>query len=394
MDTDVQSYGNFVDTCVKIGKSLLPSQIKQPPNLVCTSPVNLARTNMLESATDDLPAAQSNLRTVYDEQEDTRVNNILSTFDKCEFTSALHYAWKLVKQLSGKRSNTVFIQGEDRLASWKSHFENLLNSDNNTNVPVTIDPIFETHSNIPTGKFSQAEVNTAIKQMKHGKAPSMDSIPIEVWRLPKLKKCLKRFCNATLEGNRLPEWGISSIVPVPKKGDLTIPDNYQGISLTQTAAKIYNRLLLNRIRPELEKVLRPNQNGFRPLRSTSSQILALRRIIEEIRNHQKEAAIIFIDFRKAFDSINRPTMFKIFNAYRIPEEIIKAFKIMYEDTSAVVLTPESETDLFSINTRPSPGKRQELTDIPQPLLPRQCIPVLLHNHLRVGRRPERDLQLQ
>ncbi|KAJ8381286.1 hypothetical protein SKAU_G00020640 [Synaphobranchus kaupii] len=39
-------------------------------------------------------------------------------------------------------------------------------------------------------------------------------------------------------------------------------------------------------------------------------------------------------------------------------------------------------------------KRQELTDIPQPLLPRQCIPVLLHNHLRVGRRPERDLQLQ
>ncbi|KAJ8356492.1 hypothetical protein SKAU_G00192860 [Synaphobranchus kaupii] len=47
----------------------------------------------------------------------------------------------------------------------------------------------------------------------------------------------------------------------------------------------------------------------------------------------------------------------------------------------------------------SPGlmfhsKRQELTDIPQPLLPRQRIPVLLHNHLRVGRRPKRDLQLQ
>ncbi|KAJ8332022.1 hypothetical protein SKAU_G00429990 [Synaphobranchus kaupii] len=40
------------------------------------------------------------------------------------------------------------------------------------------------------------------------------------------------------------------------------------------------------------------------------------------------------------------------------------------------------------------SKRQELTDIPQPLLSRQRIPVLLHNHLRVGRRPERDLQLQ
>ena len=111
--------------------------------------------------------------------------------------------------------------------------------------------------NIPTGKFSQAEVNIAIKQMKLGKAPGLDNIPIEVWRLPKLKKYLTRFCNATLEGNRPPEWGLSGIVPVPKKGDLTIPDNYRGISLSQTAAKVYNRLLLNRIRPEVEKILRP-----------------------------------------------------------------------------------------------------------------------------------------
>ncbi|KAJ8346643.1 hypothetical protein SKAU_G00280440 [Synaphobranchus kaupii] len=47
-----------------------------------------------------------------------------------------------------------------------------------------------------------------------------------------------------------------------------------------------------------------------------------------------------------------------------------------------------------VDSGPLACKRQELTDIPQPLLPRQCIPVLLHNHLRVGRRPERDLQLQ
>ena len=156
--------------------------------------------------------------------------------------------------------------------------------------------------------------------------------------------------NATLEGNSPPEWGLSGIVLVPKKGDLTIPDNYRGISLSQTAAKVYNRLLLNRIRPEVEKILRPNQSGFRPLRSTASQILALRRLIEEIRNHQKEAAIIFIDFRKAFDSVDRPTMFKILHAYGIPEETINAIKIMYEDTSAVVLTPEGESDSFSVNT--------------------------------------------
>ena len=164
--------------------------------------------------------------------------------------------------------------------------------------------------------------------MKHGKAPGLDGIPIEVWQLPKLRKDLLKFCNKTYLGNRPLKWGISDIVPIPKKGDLTIPENYRGISLTQTAAKVYNRLLLNRIRPELEKILRPNKNGFRPLRSTSSQILALRRIIEEMRNHQKEAAIIFIDFKKAFDSVDRNTLFQILHACGIPEKIVKVIQIM------------------------------------------------------------------
>ena len=164
--------------------------------------------------------------------------------------------------------------------------------------------------------------------MKHGKAPGLDGIPIEVWQLPKLRKDLLKFCNKTYLGNRPLKWGISGIVPIPKKGDLTIPENYRGISLTQTAAKVYNRLLLNRIRPELEKILRPNKNGFRPLRYTSSQILALRRIIEEMRNHQKEAAIIFIDFKKAFDSVDRNTLFQILHACGIPEKIVKVIQIM------------------------------------------------------------------
>ena len=69
-----------------------------------------------------------------------------------------------------------------------------------------------------------------------------------------------------------------------------------------------------------------------------------------MRNHQKEAAIIFIDFKKAFDSVDRSTLFQILSAYGIPEKIVKAIQIMYVNTSAVVLTPEGETTNFNINT--------------------------------------------
>ena len=99
--------------------------------------------------------------------------------------------------------------------------------------------------------------------MKLGKAPGLDCISIEVWQLSKLRKDLLKFYNKTYLGNRPPEWGISGIVPMPKKGNLTLHAKYCGISLTQTAAKGYNQL--NIIRPELEKILLPNQKGFRPL---------------------------------------------------------------------------------------------------------------------------------
>ena len=46
------------------------------------------------------------------------------------------------------------------------------------------------------------------------------------------------------------------ILPFPKKGDLGLAKNYQGITLTSIAAKIYNTLLRNRIEPEINNILR------------------------------------------------------------------------------------------------------------------------------------------
>jgi len=55
----------------------------------------------------------------------------------------------------------------------------------------------------------------------------------------------------------------------------------------------------------------------------------LRRIVEKLKNHDLEAVITFVDFRKAFDSIDRTKMFSILKAYGIPTDIIAAIKVMY-----------------------------------------------------------------
>ena len=81
------------------------------------------------------------------------------------------------------------------------------------------------------------------------------------------------------------------------------------------ASKVCNKLILDRIFPFVEPLLRKNQNGFRHGRSTLSQILSLRRIIEESKLCNLDIALVFVDFSKVFDSVNRHKMFEVLKLY-------------------------------------------------------------------------------
>ncbi len=67
-----------------------------------------------------------------------------------------------------------------------------------------------------------------------------------------------------------------------------------------------------------------------------------------MRNANKELTLVFVDFKKAFDSINRDVMFNILQLYGIPEEIIQAIRVLYTNTKKRVITPDGETVFFDI----------------------------------------------
>ena len=152
-----------------------------------------------------------------------------------------------------------------------------------------------------------------------------------------------------IQSKKPAQWSKCDIVPIPKSGNLEEVGNYRGIPLSAVIAKIINKMLLNRIQPYIDPLLRPNQNGFRSGRSTMAHILTLRRLIEGIKSHDLKAVIIFVDFKKAFDSIDRGKMLTILAAYGIPSIITNAIALFYENTEARIITPDGETEFFEIS---------------------------------------------
>ena len=59
-------------------------------------------------------------------------------------------------------------------------------------------------------------------------------------------------------------------------------------------------------------------------------------------------ALVFVDFSKAFDSVDRERMFEILKLYGIPDKIVSAIKVLYSNTTSTILSPDGETSPFSI----------------------------------------------
>lgn len=301
----------------------------------------------------EVTQAREKLKEAYNNILEEEVEEQIKQIEQAQENNKTKAAWRVINELTGRRSTRRGqLEGntqEERIAKWYKHFKELLGRP-----PEVIDNEDEIQSvferlPIDEGPFTMEELKRAIKTMVEGKSCGEDHIPVEVIKRCQVEDLILTFCNEALVNKEKPsKWSLLNIIPIPKAGDMSLPGNYRGISLSSVVSKLYNKMLLLRIRPALDPLLRQNQNGFRPGRNTVSQILALRRLVEEIKRCNLEAVITFIDFSKAFDSLHRGKMMKILRAYGIPDKIVDAIEETYMGTKAKVLSPDGETEVFDI----------------------------------------------
>ena len=121
------------------------------------------------------------------------------------------------------------------------------------------------------------------------------------------------------------------MIKLPKKGDLRDCSNYRGIMLLSVPGKVLNRVILDRVKDAVDPQLRDQQAGFRRNRSCADQIASLRIIIEQSLEWNSPLYINFIDYEKAFDSVDRQTLWKLLRHYGVPVKIVSLIQRIHQD---------------------------------------------------------------
>jgi hypothetical protein len=139
-------------------------------------------------------------------------------------------------------------------------------------------------------------------------------------------------------------------MPIPKKGSAKKCSNYRTIELISHASKIMLKIFQVRLQqyvncelPDVQDV----QAGFRKSRGTRDQIANSHWIIEKAREFQKNV-YCFIDYAKAFDSVDHNKLWKILKGMGIPDHLTCLLRNLYADQEATVRTGLGSTVCFQI----------------------------------------------
>ena len=115
------------------------------------------------------------------------------------------------------------------------------------------------------------------------------------------------------------------------------------------------KIILNRLKPQAEKIIAEEQAGFRAGRSTTEQIFNLRILCDKYLQHQQDLYHVFIDFKKAFDMVWHAALWATMKKYNISTNLIKVTKNLYNKATSAVLFNSGIGDWF----RTTVGLRQE-----------------------------------
>ena len=193
--------------------------------------------------------------------------------------------------------------------------------------------------------ISEEECLTALKEFKNNKTPGTDGFSAEFYKF--FWSDLASFNYAFQKGSLSisQKRGIISLIPKKNK-DKTLLENLRPISLLNVDYKILTKSIAKRLEKVLPKIINSDQTGYIKGRFIGENVRLIQDVMSHTKQEEKPGIAIFLDFRKAFDTIEWNYLRAALQTFNFGPDILNWFQVIYNQASSCVLHNGHASDFF------------------------------------------------
>ena len=263
--------------------------------------------------------------------------------------------WSYVKEKTSTRTGisdldkddgTTARTDEEKAQVLNDFFQSVFTEEPEGELPEA--PVYEFNNPLIDVEVDVAEVQKLLKNLKNGKAAGPDDIPTillsetaETLALP-----VSIIFRKSLDEGQLPHiWKKAKVTPIFKKGSRASANNYRPVSLTCILCKVMETLIRNKVLYHMQQnnLICKEQHGFTPGRSCVTQLLDTLDCWTETLDNGGTIDAIYMDFRKAFDSVPHRRLLHKTNSHGIQGLVLKWIEAFLSDRSQQVFVNGSKS---------------------------------------------------
>lgn len=211
-------------------------------------------------------------------------------------------------------------------------------------------------------EFTMLNLTEALHSSKLNKSPGEDAVTNEFFKALPYNWKLYLLClfNKVLKEEVVPDnWASIIVTMLYKKGDKDDLSNYRPIALVNHVTKLFTSMLANRLYTWAYNcnILPEGQAGFRSHRSCLDNLFVLMETIHSILRQDKGNAFdIFVDFKRAFDSIAHDKLWNKLLKLGVSATLIRILKNLYDKATIRVKAKDGLSEKIEINEGVLQGK--------------------------------------
>ena len=248
---------------------------------------------------------------------------------------------KFIEKLKNPKTNEMVSSEKGKRRLLNNYYENLYklevkdpseykNFENQLERKVT-----KEENEMLTMSISEVEVRAAIKELPKGKSPGMDGLPSEFYQhfTHILTPILTKVFNDSIKDQLTDSQRTGAVSLVAKGGERTELKNWRPIALLCVDYKILAKVMTNRFKKVLNRIIEPAQVGALPGRNITANLVTIRNIL--LNSHeQAPGAIITLDLEKAYDKVDRDNLYRSLKKFNFNHSFIEIIKKMYDHSQA------------------------------------------------------------